>query len=322
MKDLMKKRLTSKNIEAFVFRLWEREVTEDSISEKENELLKQWKNLAEKDLDILHLKESGERILSGLEHYFSQPAHIPIQSAKSFRTHLYKIAAVIILLLSLGGIFTYTMFIKPDVYLAKSVNRIVHLEDGSTVTLLPGAELMVEKSFPSSTRVVDLKGDAIFSVAKSKIHPFIVRADGFSTKVLGTVFKISQSGKKKAVDLYEGKVAVSSPGVPVSFLKPNQKWTNFGIAHTTAIISLKPGKNSVNKASAILSLSFNDVPLKEVVAVLESNYHTKVQYPKEAEDKKITADFTGGTVGENIESLAFILGLEVQKKENTYILKK
>lgn len=319
MKDSMKKRLTYKNIEAFVFRLWEREVSEDNISEKENELLKQWKIIAEKDLDIAHLKESRERILSGLEHYFPQR---DIRSAKSFKTHFYKIAAVIILLLSLGCIFTYTAFTKPHVYFAKYENKTVHLEDGSVVTLLPGAELTVAQSFPASTRIVDLKGDAIFSVAKSKTHPFIVRADGFSTKVLGTVFKISQSGKKKAVDLYEGKVAVSSPGVPVSFLTPNQKWTNFGIAHTTAIVSLKPVKNSAGKVPAILSLSFNDVPLKEVVAVLENSYGTKVLYPKDAEDKKITADFTGGTVGENIESLAFILGLEVQKKENTYILTK
>ncbi|MCW1962515.1 FecR family protein [Chryseobacterium viscerum] len=318
----MKKHLTYKNIEAFVFRLWEREVSDNPISEKENELLTKWRIQTEKDLDTVHRKESRERVLSGLEHYFSQTDIISIHSAKRLKTNLYKMAAVIILLLSLGGIFTYTMFIKPDVYLAKSENRIVHLEDGSVVTLLPGAELTVDKSFPASTRVVNLKGDAIFSVAKSKVHPFVVRADGFSTKVLGTVFKISQSGKKKAVDLYEGKVAVSSPGVPVSFLKPNQKWTNFGIAHTTAIISISPVKNAARKISAILSLSFNDVPLKEVVVVLESNYNTKVLYPKDAEDKKITADFTGGTVGENIESLAFILGLEVQKKENTYILKK
>ncbi len=319
MKDSMKKRLPYKNIEAFVFRLWEREVSEDNISEKENELLKQWKIIAEKDLDIAHLRESRERILSGLEHYFPQR---DIRSAKSVKPRFYTIAAAIALLLSLGSMFTYTIFIKPDVYLAQSEKRTIHLEDGSVVTLLAGAELTVAKSFPAATRVVDLKGDAIFSVAKSKTHPFIVRADGFSTKVLGTVFKISQSGKKKAVDLYEGKVAVSSPGVPVSFLKPNQKWTNFGIAHTTAIVSLKPVNNSAGKVPAILSLSFNDVPLKEVVAVLENSYSTKVIYPKDAEDKKITADFTGGTVGENIESLAFILGLEVQKKESTYILKK
>ncbi|WP_449398564.1 hypothetical protein [Chryseobacterium wanjuense] len=40
-------------------------------------------------------------------------------------------------------------------------------------------------------------------------------------------------------------------------------------------------------------------------------------------DKKITADFTGGSTDENIEALAFILGLDMKKeKETTYILKK
>ncbi|MEF9478862.1 DUF4974 domain-containing protein [Chryseobacterium sp. 1B4] len=81
------------------------------------------------------------------------------------------------------------------------------------------------------------------------------------------------------------------------------------------MISLKPVRKSAGKVSSILSLSFNDVPLKEVITILENSYNTKVLYPKEAEERKITADFTGGTVGENIESLAFILGLEVQKKK-------
>lgn len=318
MKYFMK-RFNYKNIEAFVFRLWTREVSEEKISEKEKEILKRWKIHAEKDLDEADLQKSKERVLAGLEHYFVSYEKVGYRN--SLHKNTYKIAAVIILLLTLGGLFTYHTFIKPDIYLAVSDNRIVHLEDGSVVTLLPGAELTVEKSFPASTRVVGLKGDAIFSVAKSKIHPFIVHAEGFSTKVLGTVFKVTQSGKKKAVDLYEGKVAVSSVGVPVSYLKPNQKWTNLGIARTTAIISFAPDKASGKQHPKLLSLSFNDVPLKEVITVLEGNYSTKIHYPKEAENRKITADFTGGTVSENIEALAFILGLEVQKNDNVYILK-
>ncbi|MBP2619582.1 FecR family protein [Chryseobacterium jejuense] len=314
------KRFNYKNIEAFVFRLWTREVSEEKISEKEKEILKKWKSHAEKDLDEAHLQESKKRVLAGLEHYFVPYEKIGYRNR--FQKNVYKIAAVIILLLTLGGVFTYHTFIKPDVYFAISENRIVHLKDGSVVTLLPGAELTVEKSFPASTRMVDLKGDAIFSVAKSKTHPFIVHAEGFSTKVLGTVFKVSQSGKKKAVDLYEGKVAVSSAGVPVSYLKPNQKWTNLGVARTTAIISFAPDGVSGKPHPKLLSLSFNDVSLKEVITVLEGNYGTKIHYPKEAEDKKITADFTGGTVSENIEALAFILGFEVQKKDNAYILKQ
>lgn len=319
MKYFMKN-LTYKNIEAFVFRLWAREISGEKISEKEDELLNAWRTSAEKGLDTLHMKESKERVLTQLHFYF--PPTEKTVSIRSFKEYTYRIAAVVILLLTLGGFFIYNTFIKPDVYLAESANRIVHLEDGSVVTLLPGAELTVEKSFPADTRVVSLKGDAVFSVAKSKEHPFIVQADGFSTKVLGTVFKISQSGKKKAVDLYEGKVAVSSAGVPVSYLTPNQKWTNFGIAHTSAVISLAPDKVSGKQIHELLSLSFNDVPLKEVITVLEGNYSTKIHYPKEAEDRKITADFTGGTMHENIESLAFILGLEVEKKDNIYILKK
>lgn len=319
MKYCMKS-LKYKDTEAFVFKLWKREISGETISEKETEVLTIWKAHAEKSLDQTHLEESRERVLSLLEPYFIQP--VTITPRHRFKNYAYKIAAVIILLLSLGGIFTYQTFFKADIYTAESGTRTVHLEDGSVVTLLRGAELTVEKSFPAETRIVDLKGDAVFSVAKSKIHPFIVRADGFSTKVLGTVFKISQSGITKAVELYEGKVAVSSSGTPVSYLTPHQKWTNFGIAHTSAVVSLIVPKIPGKKHPVVLSLSFNDVPLKQVVDILQKNDEIRILYPSEAAEKKITADFTGGSTDENMEALAFILGLEVQKENSIYTLKK
>ncbi|KMQ62954.1 histidine kinase [Chryseobacterium angstadtii] len=309
-----------KNPAAFVFKLWQREVSEEEISEKENRVLNQWKNQAEKDLDKVHMQESKERVLSALELYFISP--VKITPINQFKRYIYTAAAAVILLLSVGGILTYQALFKPDIYTAVSGNRKINLADGSVVTLLKGAELTVEKSFPASTRVVDLKGDAVFSVAKSKIHPFIVRADGFSTRVLGTIFKISQSGKDKSVHLYEGKVAVSYTGAGVSYLKPNQKWTNFGIAHTAAVISVNPEKNAGKQSTELISLSFNDVSFKEVAEVMQTNYKIKILYPKETAEKKITADFTGGTADENMEALAFILGLEVHKENHIYTLKK
>lgn len=312
--------LNYKDIQAFVFRLWQREVSDETISEKETELLKQWKINVEKDLNSNHILESKARVLLALESYLTQTTYI--NHPNGFRKYFYQIAAVIILLFSVGGIFSYNTFFKPDVYVAEKGNQKVYLKDGSVVTLFPGAELSVEKSFPADTRVVALKGDAIFSVAKSKKHPFIVRADGFSTKVLGTVFKITQSGNDKAVDLYEGKVAVSYVGAPVTFLKPNQKWTNFGVSRTAAVISFTKANTSTQKLPSLLSLSFNDVMLKDVAEVLQKNYSISIIYPKELAEKKITADFTGGNTDENIEALAFILDLEVQKEKQTYIFKK
>lgn len=309
-----------KNTEAFVFKLWKREVTEQKISGKENEILNQWKTRAEKDLDKIHMQESKERVLSALEVYFIQP--VKTTQIHFLKKYAYSAAAILILLLSVGGLITYHTFFKPDVYTSESGNQKVFLADGSVVTLLAGAELTVEKSFPASTRIVDLKGDAVFSVAKSKTHPFIVRAEGFSTRVLGTVFKISQSGKDKSVQLYEGKVAVSYAGTPVSYLKPNQKWTNFGIARTAAVILIPQENKSGKEKTMLLSLSFNDVTLKEVAEVMQNNYKIKIMYPKETAEKKITADFTGGSADENMEALAFILGLEVHKEDHIYTLKK
>ena len=97
--------------------------------------------------------------------------------------------------------------------------------------------------------------------------------------------------------------------------------TNFGISGTAAFLSVAAEKNPGRKASALLSLSFNDVSLKEVVDVLQKNHQISIRYPEEVSGKKITADFTGGSTDENIDALAFIVGLKVQKENHIYILK-
>lgn len=314
------KKLNYSKAEAFVFKLWGREVSGDKISEKESEVLELWKNETIKNLDQDHVQESKVRVLSGLESYFILPAK---NNVFYLRRNFYNAAAVLLLLFGLTSFFTYHFFFKPDVYVAIDSNCTVKLEDGSMVMLLPGAKLTVEKSFPAKTRVVDLQGDAVFKVAKSKVHPFIVRADGFSTKVMGTVFKVMQRGARKTVELYEGKVAVSSPGTAVSYLTPNQRWTNFGSAHTAAVINDKTDKKSGKKISVLMTLTFNDVTFKSIMEILYKNYGIHIKYPEEIAEKKITADLTGSSWDENVEALAFITGLEVQKENNTtYILKK
>jgi ferric-dicitrate binding protein FerR (iron transport regulator) len=306
-------------IEAFVFKLWLREVSVNKLEDKEKEILHKWRIDADQDLDPAHIRESKERVLSVLQPYFA-PA-LDKQRKHFFRKHIYQAAAVLVLLFSLGGSVIYKNFFMPDVYTAESSIRKVILKDGSLITLLPGAELTVDKSFPSDTRIVDLRGDAVFSVAKSKFHPFIVRAENFSTKVLGTVFKISQSGKNKAVDLYEGKVAVSYAGVPVSYLKPNQVWTNFGIARTAAVYTKNTDTQSGRKSTKIESLNFNEVPFSEIIEVVKKHYGINILYPAEIGTKKISAELKGN-IDENIEVLAFAVGMEVQKDNNTYTLKK
>lgn len=307
-------------LKAFIFFFWSREISGEKLTENESALSKLLEDSALKDLDTHHFNQTKKQILLNIKHQ---------NDTANFHTHFtlpemfkFMSAAILVLLLSLSGIAVYKTYFKPDVYFAKSSDLKVSLKDGSVVNLLKGAELTVEKSFPEDTRLVSLKGDAIFSVAKSKIHPFVVQADNFNTKVLGTVFKISQSGIKKSVDLYEGKVAVAYEGTALSYLKPNQVWTNFGISRTAAIYSKKTDEKTGKQVTVIESLSFNEVPFGEIINVIKEYYKINIIYPIEIASKKISANLKG-SVDDNIDILAFAVGLEVEKHNtNTYTLKK
>jgi transmembrane sensor len=308
-------------LKAFIFFFWAREISGETLTKNEAELSKVWEKDALQDLDISHLNETKKQILLNIRKSPNATHHQRTYFTNKRMVRLIS-AAVLVLLLSLSSISVYKIYFQPDVYLAEFANQKVILKDGSVVTLLKGAELTVEKSFPEDTRWVSLKGDAIFSVAKSKKHPFVVQAENFSTKVLGTVFKISQSGNNKTVDLYEGKVAVSYEGTPLSYLHPNQVWTNFGIARTAAVYSKNIDPKSGKGTTKIESLSFNEVPFGEIITVIKNHYKINIIYPNEIASKKISAELKG-SIDDNIDILAFAVGLEVKKDNtNTYTLKK
>jgi transmembrane sensor len=308
-------------LKAFIFFFWSREVSGNELTNNEKELLKIWEENILLELDEEHFNNTKRQILLNIKQKSSmnskRNSHYTVNTITKFIP-----VAVLVLLLTIGGIFTYKNYFQPDVYLAESSIRKVTLKDGSVITLLSGAELTVEKSFPADTRLVSLKGDAIFSVAKSRVHPFVVQAENFSTKVLGTVFKISQSGKDKSVELFEGKVAVTYAGTKDSYLNPSQTWTNFGLERTAVIYSQKIDYKSGRQITKIKSLSFNEVPFAKIIDAVKKHYDIDILYPAEIAKKKISAELKGN-IDENIDALAFAVGLEVEKgNTNTYTLKK
>ncbi|WP_343850446.1 FecR family protein [Algoriphagus jejuensis] len=83
------------------------------------------------------------------------------------------------------------------------------LQDGSKVMLNSGSSIRYVKSFESDRRMLYLKGEAYFEVAKDTLRPFSVVADGIKTTALGTAFNVSAYSEEDVnVSLVEGKVAV------------------------------------------------------------------------------------------------------------------
>lgn len=103
----------------------------------------------------------------------------------------------------------------------------VRLADGSHVFLNAASSI----SFPSSfsglkNRIVKLKGEAYFEIAKDKEHPFIVQTEKQHIEVLGTHFNVSnyQDDGYVRTTLLEGTVKIHTENASIAdvLLKPGQ----------------------------------------------------------------------------------------------------
>jgi len=134
-----------------------------------------------------------------------------------FRTTFFRIAAAILLLLSLG---TAVIFINSTGILSKKVtvialndqkNVFISLPDGSKVYLNRSSEFTYHKNFGKHGRDVNLSGEAFFEIAPDPSKPFIIDAGNAKVKVVGTSFNVITNNHESAVEVYvkTGKVSVS-----------------------------------------------------------------------------------------------------------------
>ncbi|UMQ43101.1 FecR family protein [Chryseobacterium sp. Y16C] len=229
---------------------------------------------------------------------------------KTIRYTSLMIAAVLVLI---GSVISYRSLYLPDVYQATQNVLTLTLKDGSIVTLSKGAKLTVEKSFPADTREVILEGDAVFNVTKSKIHPFIVHAGSYQTKVLGTIFKITQDNQRFNVDLYEGKVQVIKAEKPTEtfIIKPKQTFSNFGSKDVATIVATKTTDTTLKNNTA--TISFTDLKLMDAIKILEDTYAVEIQYPSTASNSKLSATKEKATAADMIRLISLKLNLNTKK---------
>ena len=159
--------------------------------------------------------------------------------------HWMKIAAILIVSFSIGGIGWYFSTDQKQVYSSKYIaeiiskkadygkKRTITLPDGSTVKLNSGSEIQFPKVFNDSIRQITLSGEAFFDVKKDSLHPFIVKTPLITTRVLGTTFNIKAYDDEDdiAITLATGKISVGikgeneivlTPSYQVSYNKSNQ----------------------------------------------------------------------------------------------------
>lgn len=92
-------------------------------------------------------------------------------------------------------------------------NNLRTLPDQTVVELNRGAEISVDYS-ETTRRVVLIRGEAYFTVAKDPSRPFVVNAMGLNVRAVGTAFNVRVGAAAVEVLVTEGKVELASAAPP------------------------------------------------------------------------------------------------------------
>jgi ferric-dicitrate binding protein FerR (iron transport regulator) len=218
----------------------------------------------------------------------------------------WAVAASILLILGLGFWWQFYVPISENSVYSKltsnssnSLNEIINtsskeldviLPDGSKALLKPKSRLSYNKTFDGNLREVYLAGEAFFEVTKNPQKPFMVYANGLTTKVLGTSFSVKafETDKEVIVKVTTGKVSVyaqntsrnQDPEINGFVLTPNQKII-FGKEDERFTRTLVEKPVVLISNQELQQFSFNDAPIEQIFLALEKAYGVKIIFDKD-----------------------------------------
>ena len=254
-----------------------------------------------------------------------------------------KVAASIIMVIGLGGIYYSTQLTdsstqsSPETnYITKATQRgekaTITLSDGSVVVLNAESSITFPKRFTEDQRNITLQGEAFFEVEKDQSRPFTVKTDKLSTQVLGTSFNVNAYPEQEEIQVtvVTGKVKVivdsdrnggqTMPSIESMVLTPGFQSTYSKNNHTTSRRQVDADKYLAWKDGVI---DFDDVPIREAFDYLERWYDVEINSERvDLSNCHIKSTYTTKSLENIFESLSFINGLEYEKKDKIVTITK
>lgn len=209
----------------------------------------------------------------------------------------------------------------------------ITLPDGSTVHLNSGSILSYPAQFATDNRKVSIKGEAYFEVQKDPKHPFLVRTNGVTVRVLGTKFNVKSYPDEKTVEttLVSGKVELYANNKEINdknrlmVLAPNQQ----------AVFEVEKGKNDSMTSMVhnlnvdvkpIISwkdnrLMFRDEKFADLAQKLERWYNVdiKINDPK-LQNTPFSGVFVKETVEQSLNALKLAAPFKYRMEKNQIII--
>jgi ferric-dicitrate binding protein FerR (iron transport regulator) len=206
-------------------------------------------------------------------------------------------------------------FLFQKTYHTSLNQQLIHLKDGSTVTLNPQSKLVTNFSFFTGKRKMKLEGEAMFEVKKGK--NFEVKIAGGKIEVLGTIFIVNAYfAENLVVNCIDGNVKVS------------QGKTEEILEAGTAVHMEKNNLNEpfeINIEKVISELNGNyfwtDEPLDEVFKLLEKRFAIKVEADKTIRERNFSGQVSLNSLNSALDVLSFAMNLTFEVNEKSKNIK-
>jgi ferric-dicitrate binding protein FerR (iron transport regulator) len=292
------------------FHLFLKKYAENKCTPEEVELVDHWYELIGDDTELSSMKEeeweeTEERLWEKIQGDTRKPVRrmMPV----------YRWAAVAALLI--GVVFFFTNREADQRYAGaggsnykEAINKTaenytIKMQDGTVITLFPGASVKYPLHFTGTKREVYLKGKAFFDVGKDANRPFFVYSKKLITHVLGTSFMISPAANDEVVvavrsgrvEVYEDKSLKHDASTGV-ILMPNQK-VIYRHSESSFETTLVESPQPIIQRNDSSSLVFNDESLRVVMASLETYYGVEIVVENE---RLYNCPFTGGLTQDDL----------------------
>jgi len=178
---------------------------------------------------------------------------------------------------------------------------MINLPDGTTVWLNAGSQLDFPAKFTGEHRLVSLKGEAFFKVAKNKSLPFILESKGQRIEVLGTKFNINgyPDERTTTTTLVEGSVNITSSKSKF-LLKPGQQ----ALLDHAGVLAVSEADTTLATAWKNNKFVFENDDIQSVMRKISRWYDVEVVY-----DASIPNTTFGGKISrsQNVSAILRIL---------------
>jgi transmembrane sensor len=287
-----------------------------------------------------------EKVQSGIHKLDGNSQQIDLFRSLGRFKSAFRIAAMVVLLISSGAVLSWIVFSKQQISRDKSFCEVIAppgsksqitFPDGSKAWINAGSKLSYTGDFNKADRIVNLEGEGYFTVTSNKAKPFIVQTAHLQVKAFGTVFNVKAYPEELTVEttLVEGVVEIEASGKTKSdksytfTLRPKQniiyhiesgvaeqKSDSMAAREKAPVINYPVIEKKVQVISNIkpeLYTSWKDenwviegMPLDQLAVLMERRFNSRIEI---RDDALKLYKFTGTIQNETLEQMLVILSM-------------